>query len=167
MTGISSRIFAKIVSEYNEMQCDKRNTYRRKVKEEKAAAAVPSEGEAPEEGGASGIANGTVNGHAEVTEADDGERPSKKFKAEDGTGMAPDPDVTEDDEMDDAHPGEPDTDEQHEEDDVGEESDDDEGEDEDEGDEGIAFVKVHELDDLTVANELRDEALDDPDGDSE
>merc|ERR1712070_1055145 len=125
------------------VQCDKRNTYRRKVKEEKKAGEGTTENdiEASRDGEDLPITNG-VNGHGET---DDTERPMKKFKGEGGQAVAPDADGLHDaDDVD----GEPDADEQELEDgdeDVGDEVDDD--------------------DDEGSRTRSRDEALEEPDSD--
>jgi len=137
------------------MQCDKRNTYRRKVKEEKAAAA-PADGES--EGPKDNGALTTTNGHA--AEVDD-ERPTKKFKGQSGEVVAPEPDA-----MDDAdEDGQEDADENA-----------DEDEDDDVPDDDVDDVDEDEVQDETMdepgeevdgRGELRDEALDEPDSDSD
>ena len=161
-----NQIYTDIVAEYNEAQCDKRNTYRRKIKEEKAAAAARDvleggkEGEDVTEG-----ANGIVNGHVE---GEDAERPVKKLKAEDGTAMAPDVDGTEDEEMDVDHEGDQDDVEEQQEDEDDEDGDD---EDDDTDDQEIEVsgttLDEADLDGIRVEPGMRDEALDDPDSDSD
>ena len=156
---------ADITLEYNETQCDKRNTYRRKVKEEKAAAAVVEEGETPTDHQTDGGANGTTNGHAEV---DDEDRPVKKLKAENGTAVPPDPDGMDYDEPNGEQEG------GHDEDDDDDHQDDDVEDDEDEAEEdgtnetpGVTLMDDQEDDELVTMNDMRDEALDDPDDDSD
>ncbi|KAK5123102.1 hypothetical protein LTR85_003300 [Meristemomyces frigidus] len=148
------------LKKYNDTQCDKRNTYRRKVKEEKKAAdPVTEEGTAePKEGEATQATNGT-NGHVE-TEMDDADRPAKKLKGDAGQAVAPDADGLQDDEVDE----EPDADDH--EDDEG----DDDGADEDEieeseGEEGQDQTMEDPADETEERGELRDEALDEPDSD--
>ncbi|TKA82909.1 hypothetical protein B0A55_01160 [Friedmanniomyces simplex] len=88
--------------QYNDVQCDKRNTYRRKVKEDKAAV-VPEGGEGGEITGeaaaapGNGDTNGTANGHAPI----DDERPAKKQKGETGDAVSPDQDAMDEDGPDD------------------------------------------------------------------
>ncbi len=88
--------------EYNDIQCDKRNTYRRKIKEDKVVA-VPADGEGGDATGATAAApangetNGTPNGHA----PDADERPAKKQKGEAGDAVSPDQDAMNDDELED------------------------------------------------------------------
>ena len=154
----------EIISEYNETQCDKRNTYRRKVKEDKAAAAVQDEVEAPKDGEPAEGVNGAVNGHAETEDED---RPMKKFKALDGTAIVPDADGLEDDEMDADQDGGQEEDEDHHDDEI----DDDEGDDDEderaEENEGVVVVDDPDPADLATAHDMRDEALDDPNSDSD
>ncbi|KAG8626864.1 hypothetical protein KVT40_005809 [Elsinoe batatas] len=133
---------------YNEIQCDKRNTYRRTKAAEKKAADIggATNGEAMDEDGQMKV-NGT-NGTAE----EDGERPAKKLRREDG-------DEGDDGEDDEPDMFEPDDDIVDEEDSAEEEVEEEIEEDEpDDGDEGLA-------DEETKANGIRDEALDEPDSD--
>ena len=112
------------------------------------------------------VMNGEPNGHAEAkTEVHDGKRPAKKFKAENGTAVAPNADANGigDDEIDGEQDGEQDADD-HEDDDVEEEGDDEEDEDED--DSGAVLVDGPDPDDMQPVHDMRDEALDDPDSDS-
>ena len=138
-------------TEYNETQCDKRNTYRRKVKEEKAAAAERSAPDAPDDPDTATGANGAVNGHAEG-EGEDEDRPAKKFKAEDGSAVAPDANGLDDDEMDGDQDGE-------------QEAADDRLDDDDE-DESEPVVLV-DPENVAAGGVVRDEALDDLDSDSD
>jgi len=144
--------------EYNDTQCDKRNTYRRKVKEEKAAVVPPGEGEGEAESnvtvdGVPEATNGATNGHAHVD--DDDERPAKKFKGEGGEALAPDADLADDLDEDGQQDGDDDVDEDDGVDDV-DDADEDEAQNESMDD---------PLDDMEA--ELRfesgDEALDEPD----
>lgn len=153
------------------MQCDKRNTYRRKVKEEKAAAAAKDGDDASvKEGstaeGANEHANGQTNGHVEDDE--DAERPFKKFKAQNGAAVAPDGDPmdeteetidNQDDEAEEQQDDEVDDDEQVED----EAEDEGEGEGEGEDEEG----EDDDGDEIVAATGVRDEALDDPGSDSD
>ena len=109
--------------------------------------------------------NGIVNGHAD---GEDGDRPAKKLKADDGSALAPDADGLEDEEMDD----EPDEtlddadDQTAEEDDV--EDDDEANEDEDDdGEPSENVLEPGDADDEVAVGGLRDEALDDPGSDSD
>lgn len=147
------------MTEYNETQCDKRNTYRRKVKEEKAAAAAKDGDEPAQEESAAEAINGQLNGHAED---EDMERPFKKFKAQDGAAVAPDADGM--DETEDIIDNPDDEADDQQDDDV---DDEDQAEDEaqDGGDEDAD--EDDERDDIAAAAGLRDEALDDPGSDSE
>lgn len=139
-------IQANFVKEYNEVQCDKRNTYRRKVKEEKAAAAAVVDGDdISKDGNPMEATNGIVNGH---DGADDEDRPAKKLKAEDGSAIAPDVDGLEDDDMHDDQDDEQEVYEHQEEDE--DEDDIDDVDDEDDEDEGPSAVLVDDAE----ANEM-------------
>ncbi|KAI7651456.1 hypothetical protein KC318_g15684, partial [Hortaea werneckii] len=152
------------LKKYNDVQCDKRNTYRRKVKEEKKAGEGTTENdiEASRDGEDVPITNG-INGYGET---DDLERPMKKFKGEGGQAVAPNADGLHDaDDVD----GEPDADEQEIED-----GDEDAGDDvEDEAEEDEAQDETMEDhddvddddDDEGSRTRSRDEALDEPDSD--
>ncbi|KAK3099041.1 hypothetical protein LTR53_019204, partial [Teratosphaeriaceae sp. CCFEE 6253] len=86
------------LKKYNDIQCDKRNTYRRKVKEDKVTIAPDGgEGEEVPAETAKAPANGTdaANGHADD---DDAERPAKKLRGDDGSALAPGQDDMEEDE---------------------------------------------------------------------
>lgn len=146
------------LKKYNEVQCDKRNTYRRKVKEDKAAATAPELGDDNQDGETAGGANGTMNGHINGEDAD---RPAKKFKADDGTAIAPNANGLED-EMDGDHDDQDDEDED--EADVDDEEEDDVVE---VGPGGVVEIDADEHDDdLRVDHDMRDEALDEPGDDS-
>lgn len=123
----------------------------------------------PKEGETTEGANGALNGHFEIP-VEDAERPFKKFKAEDGSSIAPDPDGTED-EMDADQDAEPDADDQHDDDEVEEddddENDDDEGEDDDEDGDGQATKAEPLPPGYATTSAIRDEALDDQDSDSD
>lgn len=157
---------ANVCPEYNETQCDKRNTYRRKVKEEKAVAASREDGEPSNEAETAEGANGTTNGHADTEDED---RPAKKFKAEDGTAMAPDANGLEEDEMDVEQDGEQDDAvDQLEEDDRDDDGDEEDGEEEDDDEEvDNEPVVLVDADNVALGGDIRDEALDDPDSDSD
>ena len=137
------------------------------MKEEKAAAVVKDGDEPALDEEVTEVSNAPVNGHLEDIDGD-GERPMKKFKAEDGTGMALDPDGTED-EMDGDRDAVPNVDDQQEDVDDEDEGDDEEEEDDDDEQEDANAVRQGgaEPDDLTRENDMRDEALDDPGSDSE
>lgn len=149
------------VPEYNEIQCDKRNAYRRKVKEEKAAATPAENGEGTESSNA--VAGpGASNGDPIVLidpSSDAAERPAKKLKGDDGEALQADDEDPDDVENDDTEMNQ-DADEQDEEaedDDV----DDEEGSDGSD-DDPMEDAREH-LDE--ERGELRDEALDEPDSD--
>lgn len=131
--------------EYNEIQCDKRNTYRRtKAAEKKAATGGSTNGDAMEEDGAV-----KVNG----ADADGEERPAKKIRREDGDEPEDEVQDEEVDEVDDDIEDEEDSAEE----DVEEEGEAEQEEDE-QGGEG-------EEDEDGRMNGIRDEALDEPDSD--
>ena len=148
-------------AEYNETQCDKRNTYRRKVKEEKAAAAAKDGTDADvsmfsKDGEtAKSAEDGAVNREGGD---EDAERPAKKLKGENGSAAAPDmADDVDDEDGDDeqeAEENDDDADEDGAEDDVPDEESDDEDQ-----------TMEDALEEQPDRSEMRDEALDDPDSD--
>lgn len=161
----SARLCRRLTTctEYNDVQCDKRNSYRRKVKEEKAAtssSSMPADGEQADESFVSvpvAESAAATNGRAREGET---EPPSKKIRREAGD---------EDDDVDDdeADAG-----------DDAEDGDEDEGEGEEDGeDEEMEEVEDAEepvedgldaddvLDRETLGADVRDEALDEPDSD--
>lgn len=153
---------ADFYTEYSDIQNNKRNTYRRKVKEEKQAASQLEGDQTAAEGELSEVTNGAVNGHVDV---DDEDRPVKKFKGEDGSAMALDADDLEDEDMEDDHDDAGDEDDPAD----GEEEDgvDDEPEDEeDEEEEPSGHVELIDDDEVAVGG-MRDEALDDPGSESD
>ncbi len=145
------------------MQCDKRNTYRRKVKEDKAASA-PKDGEEGdttiEDETIEGANGAATNGHAN---GDDADRPTKKLKGDDGAAVAPDVDMEDEDDAGDEGQ-EDDQDEPDDGDDV-HDGDDDEESDGDEQDRSLEEIDEPH----TTAADLMpvDEALDDPGSDSD
>ncbi|KAK4560320.1 hypothetical protein LTR86_005515 [Recurvomyces mirabilis] len=149
------------LKKYNDTQCDKRNTYRKRVKEEKTVTVVPGEGEGEQAADSTTpLANGTANGHA--TE-DDAERPAKKVKGDAGLALPPDPDSVEDEDVDEANGDIPDDADDQED----EPEDDDVDQDDDaEDDDGQDETMEDPADQLEDRGELQDEALDDePDSD--
>ncbi|KAK5734843.1 hypothetical protein LTR17_008613 [Elasticomyces elasticus] len=86
------------LKKYNDIQCDKRNTYRRKVKEDKTPA--ESAGGEGEQTAADAVASPAVvadvdtNGHASP---EDDERPAKKQKGETGDAVSPHADAMDED----------------------------------------------------------------------
>ncbi|EME89177.1 uncharacterized protein MYCFIDRAFT_185572 [Pseudocercospora fijiensis CIRAD86] len=160
LEGFLPRLEAEL-KKYNETQCDKRNTYRRKVKEEKAAAAakdgtdadvsmISKDGEA-----AKSAEDGAVNHEGDDEDAG---RPAKKLKGANGSAAAPQmSDDVDDDDGDDeqeAEDNDDDADEDGAEDDVPDEESDD-------GDQTMEDA----LEEQPDRRALRDEALDDPDSD--
>ena len=150
-------------SEYNDTQCDKRNTYRRRVKEEKAASAPNEDGDAaadavPSVIALNGIGAAVTNGHEESGE---GERPVKKFKGEAGLPVVADAEAGDDETFDDAQDNDDqagdDEDDEVEDDEVEDDVQDDDGQDETMDD------AAERLDEQPGG--MRDEALDDPDSD--
>ncbi|EMD01184.1 hypothetical protein BAUCODRAFT_61755 [Baudoinia panamericana UAMH 10762] len=149
------------LKKYNDVQCDKRNTYRRKVKEEKAAAAATGEHDEPsatEENDAQ-AANGVANGHDALG---DDERPVKKLKGGSGEAVAPGTYPADHEMFDDGpsvdhdDPDEHDPDDDDEEEDEADDAVNEDGEQEDAGD---------PVEDLNGRGEMQDEALDEPDSD--
>ena len=160
--------------EYNDTQCDKRNTYRRRVKEEKAAAAVvapSSDGKEGEVGevvvidGEVSTTNGT-NGEGDANGVD-AERLVKKRKVENGNAVPPEAELEEEDDDGDDEDGDGDDEEEEEEDE--DEEDDGRGEESDSAEGDSALVDRLEEDEEEVEDEergeMRDEALDEPDSD--
>nr|POE54877.1 dna polymerase epsilon subunit d [Quercus suber] len=77
------------LQKYNDIQCEKRNTYRRKVKEEKASTTavtveIPVSTDKKPTASVQG-AGSLANGHV-----DDGPRPAKKLRTESGQAIVPD-----------------------------------------------------------------------------
>ncbi|KAH0293139.1 histone-fold-containing protein, partial [Aureobasidium sp. EXF-3399] len=151
------------LKKYNTVQCDKRNSYRRKIREEKASK-TGDDGKATESGAENGDADASmldatevsaVNGHSRI---DGEEPPSKKMRREAG-----EEDVSEegdDEEFHDALEGEDD----EAVDDSGEEDNDGAAEEEDsEGDEVDGVDEEEER----IGDGMRDEALDDASEDSD
>lgn len=151
------------VIEYNEIQCDKRNAYRRKVKEDKAAAAPQGNGD-----GAEAQPNvpgpGATNGDPIVLidpSSDAAERPAKKLKGETGEAIQPD-----DEDADDAEEAENDDTEMNQDADEQEEEDEDDDVDDEEGSDGSDDDQMEDArEEFEERGELRDEALDEPDSD--
>lgn len=155
-----------------EIQSDKRNTYRRKVKEGKAATnteegeggeARTDAGEGVDDSGAT-FANGHADGDAGEGDVD---RPTKKFKAEDGTAVNPDGDGGEDDSMEDSRMEREDYEDEDGDGDEAEEEEDEEEEDEDEEDGGAQLAEDDHEEDAPSISHIRDEALDERDSDSD
>ena len=148
------------------MQSDKRNTYRRKIKEEKAITTGTEADANGDNGSKDKSTTDATNGDASAhTDGEDAERPFKKFKAQNGAALAPDADgVDETEETIDDQDG--DVDETMEDDaDDDEQADDAEVEDEEEEEDEDA--DDDDRDDLAAAAGLRDEALDEPGSDSD
>lgn len=150
--------------EYNEIQCDKRNAYRRKVKEDKAAAAPQENGENAEAlPGVPGA--GATNGDPILLidpSSDAAERPAKKQKRETGESAQLD-----DEEADDADDAENDDTEMNQEvEEQDEEVEEDDVDDEEASDGSDNDVMEDAREELEEARgELKDEALDEPDSD--
>lgn len=149
--------------EYNEIQCDKRNAYRRKVKEEKAAA-TPQENGEDAEAAPDAPGPGASNGDPIVLidpSSDAAERPAKKLKGETGEAMQPG-----DEEVDDADEADnDDTEMNHDADEQDEEAEDDEVDDEEDTDGSDDDTMEDAQEEIEDRGELRDEALDEPDSD--
>ncbi|KAH0086284.1 hypothetical protein KCU84_g1406, partial [Aureobasidium melanogenum] len=149
-------------SEYNTVQCDKRNSYRRKIREEKASK-LGEDGKPTDSGAENGDADASmmdatemsaVNGHSR----NDGEEPpSKKLRREAGED---DDEEGEDEEFHDALEGEDDEVVEGEGDEEADEEGDEE-EDEEQVDDGV------DEEEERVGDGMRDEALDDASEDSD
>lgn len=111
--------------------------------------------------------SGVTNGHAD--DEDDAARPFKKFKAQNGSAVAPDiGDGTEEAIEMDGEDGDDDVDETLEDDEVdGEDAGEDGGGEDDEGEEEGEEEDKDSRDDLAAAAGLRDEALDEHGSDSD
>ncbi|TKA25727.1 hypothetical protein B0A50_05823 [Salinomyces thailandicus] len=153
------------LKKYNDIQCDKRNTYRRKVKEDKKAAEPGQEGEAPKDGTdpLPTPING-INGHVEADGTDDADKPAKKLKGEGGQALPVD---AETDGLNDG--GDEDGESEHEADANEHEDDDDEevgDEVEDDAEDDVQDETMEDAADDTLDRiGERDEALDEPDSD--
>ncbi|CAD0097513.1 unnamed protein product [Aureobasidium mustum] len=142
------------LKKYNTVQCDKRNSYRRKIREEKASK-TGDDGKPTDSGAENGDADASMldatemsamNGHGR----NDGEEPpSKKLRREAGED---DDEEGEDEEFHDALEGE--------DDEVVEEGD-EEDDDEEQVDDGV------DEEEERVGEGMRDEALDDASEDSD
>lgn len=93
------------LGKYNAVQCDKRNTYRRKVREEQKSAKLAGLGETGE--GGAGPANGEES-FVSIEENGNGERAAKKLRKDNGEAEdvgeeedAPDEEDVEDEDDDD------------------------------------------------------------------
>jgi DNA polymerase epsilon subunit 3 len=73
------------LEKYNAVQCDKRNTYRRKVREEQKSAKASGAGSVGKEGEAATAESGEES-FVTVEENENGERAAKKLRREDGQG---------------------------------------------------------------------------------
>jgi DNA polymerase epsilon subunit 3 len=118
-------VLTRLFPEYNTIQCDKRNNYRRKIREEKKAQADPSapEGE-----------NGTTEGAAAAGQTNgDAEPATKKIRRSEGDEGVAANGVDDDDDVDDTLD---DTQNQEAEEDDNEEEEADEDEDEQQSESG-------------------------------
>ncbi|CZT22665.1 uncharacterized protein RCC_08370 [Ramularia collo-cygni] len=151
------------LKKYNEIQCDKRNAYRRKVKEEKAAA-TPGENDEGAEASTAVSGPGATNGDPIVLidhGSDAAERPAKKVKGDDGEALQPD-----EEDADDADDVENDDTEMNQDADEQDDDAEDDDVDDEEGSDGSDDEPMEDaLEHLEERGELRDEALDEPDSD--
>ncbi|KAF1357026.1 histone-fold-containing protein [Delphinella strobiligena] len=157
------RIEAEL-KKYNTVQCDKRNSYRRKVKADKAAAQAPSDPNNPSAPITADLTTLNSTATSPVPEADE-DRPAKKIRRDDEEGDEDVDDGAEDVAEDDE--GEIDEDEEMEE-------EEDEVADDDELDNGVpGESREQEEDSLEDEDERiqrqieRDEALDEEGGESD
>ncbi|KAG9513106.1 histone-fold-containing protein, partial [Aureobasidium melanogenum] len=150
------------LKKYNTVQCDKRNSYRRKIREEKASK-LGEDGKPTDSGAENGDADASmmdatemsaVNGHSRN---DGDEPPSKKLRREAGED---DDEEGEDEEFHDALEGEDDEIVEGEGDEEADEEGDEE-DDEEQVDDGI------DEEEERVGDGMRDEALDDASEDSD
>lgn len=151
-------------AEYNTVQCDKRNSYRRKVKADKAAAQAPSD---PNNPSAPVTADSTAlnsTATSPVPDADE-DRPAKKVRRDDEEGDEDVDDGAEDAAEDDE--GEIDEDEEMEEEED-EVADDDELENGAAGESREQEEDFLEDEDERIQRQIeRDEALDEEGGESD
>ncbi|KAI4729239.1 histone-fold-containing protein [Aureobasidium sp. EXF-10728] len=151
------------LKKYNTVQCDKRNSYRRKIREEKASSktgGVDDDGKPTDSGAENGDADASmldatevsaVNGHSRDG---DEEPPSKKLRREDGEEL--DEEEGDEEEFHDALEGEDQA-----EDEVDDEDEDEDGEEEEQVEDGV------DEEEERVGDGMRDEALDDASEDSD
>ncbi|GAB7348582.1 hypothetical protein MBLNU459_g6968t1 [Dothideomycetes sp. NU459] len=140
------------LKKYNTVQCDKRNSYRRIVKEKKAAAAAGSH----DDNGDASALDGSLVANGDHSTRDGDERPSKKLRREPGDEVD---ELAEEEEADGDGEDYADDGVENEADELGE--DDDEAmEDEDDHFED-AVEEVDEEEDQVAGDGMRDEALDD------
>jgi len=139
------------VSKYNEVQCDKRNSYRKRVKADKAAVDPDGKDTDAMDDTDAAISEAVANGKR----SGEDEPPSKKIRREPGDEV----DDGDEDVEDEGADEEPEEEEEEDEED-GEEVEEEEAEDDEQVDDGM-----QEDDDDLVTGEIRDEALDEPDSD--
>jgi DNA polymerase epsilon subunit 3 len=149
--------------EYNDTQCDKRNSYRHRVKAEKAEKTGGEGNDAADATDASLLAaqlNGVANGHAEAGDQD-GERPSKKFKGTDGHVVITPGEPIDEDDVGDMGADADDDEEEGDEEGDDDEPEDDDGDDDDDDDE-VADETMEGMDEpeMDGRGEMKDEALD-------
>ncbi|KAK7702942.1 hypothetical protein SLS57_011136 [Botryosphaeria dothidea] len=137
------------LNKYQEIQCTKRNTYRRRVKDEKRAAEAASTGTPLPPGSSGEAAVTTANGGPAHEVDENGEPLAKKARVDLDNG---DHDMEDDGDQDDGEDEEGEDDEQ-------EEEEEDE-EEEEEGNEEEGKGEEEDLLEEKVAREEEDEALD-------
>ncbi|KAF2154609.1 histone-fold-containing protein [Myriangium duriaei CBS 260.36] len=140
------------MAKYNEIQSDKRNTYRRSKKAEQVAAAAAAGGDGDDAMdelamGDEIVANVGTNG----ADAEEAERPSKKVRREDGDEVASDGVEEDEEEIVEEEEEESGEEDEVEEEEEVEEDEEDEADEDEEGESSL--------------NGIRDEALDEPDSD--
>lgn len=154
---------SRVMIEYSSTQNNKRNTYRKKVKEEKAAVPVTEgdEGDSGTAGERGDDAERPVNSLV-GEENDDEERPFKKFKAK--NGVAIDPEADDGDERDSEVEHDDDEDDDVDADGLvgSEEGSDSEAQESVDGDDETMGETIDELE---AQAGIRDEGLDEPDSD--
>ncbi|CAK1356131.1 DNA polymerase epsilon subunit D [Cercospora beticola] len=151
------------LKKYNDTQCDKRNTYRRKVKADKDAATdkPTGEGETSEIAKDGEATAATTNGASNAGAEDETDRPAKKLKAENGAAVTPGGD---EDMVDDDGDDEQDANDQDDEEEDDEEGAEDEVPDEEESEDDQPMEDALE-EQVEDAGGIRDEALDQSDSD--
>ncbi|KIW06903.1 uncharacterized protein PV09_02573 [Verruconis gallopava] len=146
------------LAKYNSVQCDKRNSYRRKVREEQKAKQVANTEQAGEADGtatakaaasSAGKADGANGASRLVSPKRDDEEPrTKKVRGEDGMEIDDEEDMTD----------EPDAEDDQDEENDNEDDDDD---DDDEGEDTFEDAKEELAEDPLEEHEARDEDMED------
>ncbi|KAF1825969.1 histone-fold-containing protein [Dissoconium aciculare CBS 342.82] len=159
--GFVPRLEAEL-KKYNDIQSDKRNNYRKKVKGEKSNTTTTNdESEIQTDADVSVLAEKS-NGNGVDAE---GSRPAKKLRRANGDASVAEDNETDGDDEDEGQDADENAEDDDEEDDEAAEDAEEADEDEEEEDETMEDSQDDEDPDARPRNELQDEALDDPDSD--